>query len=90
MYFAFQSKESEDDPHCPITPLAAGLLAVAAPAAAQYPDPAPRLAAQRQAMARLAFMDGVWRGPAWSLTPAGGASSPRPSGSAPSSAAPSG
>ncbi|HYD13772.1 MAG TPA: DUF1579 domain-containing protein [Allosphingosinicella sp.] len=51
--------------------LAAGLLAVAAPAAAQYPDPAPRIAAQREAMGRLAFMDGVWRGPAWSLAAGG-------------------
>lgn len=51
--------------------LAAGLLAIAAPVVAQYVDPAPRLAAQRQAMARLAFMDGIWRGPAWSLTPGG-------------------
>ena len=51
--------------------LAVGLLFAAAPAAAQYADPAPRLAAQRQAMARLSFMDGIWRGPAWSLTPAG-------------------
>lgn len=52
--------------------LAAGLLSVAAPAAAtQAPDPAPRLAAQRDAMARLAFMDGTWRGSAWSLTPQG-------------------
>lgn len=47
--------------------LVAGMLAVAPPAAAQFPDPAPRLAAQREAMARLAFMDGIWRGPAWSL-----------------------
>ena len=51
--------------------LAAGLLAAAAPAAAQFPDPAPRIAAQREAMARLAFMDGVWRGPAWSLAAGG-------------------
>jgi len=51
--------------------LAAGLLALAAPASAQFPDPAPRIAAQREALARLAGMDGVWRGPAWSLTPAG-------------------
>jgi hypothetical protein len=51
--------------------LAAGLLATAAPAAAQMPDPAPRLAAQREAMARLAFMDGTWRGSAWTLTPQG-------------------
>ena len=53
------------------TMLAAGLLLTAMPAAAQMPDPAPRLAAQREAMARLAFMDGTWRGRASSLTPQG-------------------
>jgi hypothetical protein len=33
----------------------------------QRPDSAALLAAQKEAMAPLAFMDGVWRGPAWSL-----------------------
>ena len=47
------------------------LAVAAAPAAAQFQDPAPRIAAQREAMARLSAMDGVWRGPAWSLTPQG-------------------
>ncbi|HSL24163.1 MAG TPA: hypothetical protein VK886_21695 [Vicinamibacterales bacterium] len=28
------------------------------------PDPKPRIAAQKEAMARLAFLDGTWRGPA--------------------------
>jgi hypothetical protein len=52
--------------------LAATLLAAPMPAAAQgFADPTPRIAAQREALARLAMMDGVWRGPAWSLTPAG-------------------
>jgi hypothetical protein len=52
--------------------IAAWLIAAAIPAAAQNPhDPATRIAAQRAAMARLAFLDGVWRGPAWSLTPQG-------------------
>ena len=51
--------------------LAAGLIALAAPASAQFADPGPRIAAQREALARLAGMDGMWRGPAWSLTPAG-------------------
>ncbi|HEV2817743.1 MAG TPA: DUF1579 domain-containing protein [Allosphingosinicella sp.] len=50
---------------------AACLIAAAAPAAAQTPDALARMAAQRSAMARLAGMNGVWRGPAWSLTPAG-------------------
>jgi hypothetical protein len=47
-------------------------LTFAAPLAAQTrPDSAVLQAAQRQAMAPLARMDGVWRGPAWSITPAG-------------------
>jgi hypothetical protein len=52
--------------------IAACLGCAAMPAAAQGPfDPAIRIAAQRTAMARLAYLDGVWRGPAWSLTPQG-------------------
>jgi hypothetical protein len=52
--------------------IAAALVGAALPAAAQNPyDPATRIAAQRTAMARLAYLDGVWRGPAWSLTPQG-------------------
>ena len=48
------------------------LTCAAAPAIAQGPyDPAARIAAQRTAMARLARLDGVWRGPAWTLTPQG-------------------
>ena len=35
------------------------------------PDPAALIKAQREAMAPLAFMDGVWRGPAWTLLPSG-------------------
>jgi len=51
---------------------AAALACAAIPAAAQGPyDPAARIAAQRTAMARLARLDGVWRGPAWTLTPQG-------------------
>ncbi|HEU0133320.1 MAG TPA: DUF1579 domain-containing protein [Allosphingosinicella sp.] len=46
-------------------------LALAAPAAAQQPDPSALHAAQREAMARLSPMDGVWRGTAWTMTPAG-------------------
>jgi hypothetical protein len=42
----------------------------AAPAAAQY-DPQATQQAQREAMAPLQFMDGVWRGPAWTLQPNG-------------------
>jgi hypothetical protein len=35
------------------------------------PDPATLINAQREAMQRLAFMDGVWRGPAWTILPSG-------------------
>ena len=35
------------------------------------PDPATIIAAQREAMAPLTFMDGVWRGPAWTMLPSG-------------------
>jgi hypothetical protein len=35
------------------------------------PDPATLLKAQREAMAPLAFMDGVWRGPAWTVLQSG-------------------
>ena len=35
------------------------------------PDSQALLAAQRKALARLAFMDGVWRGPAWTMLPSG-------------------
>ena len=34
-------------------------------------DPATLIAAQREAMQRLAVMDGVWRGPAWTVLPSG-------------------
>ena len=45
------------------------VFGLCAPAASQPPsDPAPRIAAQREAMARLSFLDGIWRGPAWSAT----------------------
>jgi len=36
-------------------------------AVAQAPDPAALIAAQREAMKVFAAMDGVWRGPAWTL-----------------------
>jgi hypothetical protein len=52
--------------------LAACLLGLASPACAQAPaSPQSLLAAQRSAMEKLAFLDGVWRGPAWSITPEG-------------------
>jgi hypothetical protein len=34
-------------------------------------DPAALIAAQREGMVPLAYMDGVWRGPAWTLLPSG-------------------
>ena len=37
----------------------------------ERPAPAALIAAQREAMAPLAMMDGVWRGPAWTLLPSG-------------------
>ena len=44
-------------------------LTFALPLVAQTrPDPVVLQAAQRQAMAPLARMEGVWRGPAWSMT----------------------
>ena len=48
--------------------LLALLPAFPAPARAQAPrDAAALLAAEREAMKPLAFMDGIWRGPAWTL-----------------------
>jgi hypothetical protein len=35
------------------------------------PDPTALVAAQREAMVPLAYMDGVWRGPAWIMLPSG-------------------
>jgi hypothetical protein len=35
------------------------------------PDPAKLIPAQQAALARLAFMDGIWRGPAQTLLPSG-------------------
>jgi hypothetical protein len=37
----------------------------------ERPDPAALISAQREAMVRLALMDGVWRGPAWTILPSG-------------------
>lgn len=54
----------------PRTLLVLALFAAAATptlARAQPGDPAAMMAAQRTAMARLAMMDGVWRGAAWTI-----------------------
>lgn len=39
---------------------------------AQAPDAKALLAAQREALAPFAYMDGVWRGDAWTMLPTGG------------------
>ena len=50
----------------------ASLLLVSAASYAQAPgDPMALIAAQREAMAVFSAMDGVWRGPAWTLQPNG-------------------
>lgn len=47
-------------------------LAVVSTAAAQgRPDPVKLMEAQREAMAKLSWMDGTWRGSAWALLPGG-------------------
>jgi hypothetical protein len=42
-----------------------------AASAQERSSPAALIAAQRDAMAPLAYMDGVWRGPAWTVLPSG-------------------
>ncbi len=52
--------------------LIAAVLAAAGAARAQMPpDPGPRIAAQTEAMKKLSWMDGTWRGPAWNIGPTG-------------------
>ncbi len=51
--------------------LTLGLASAGAALAQGRPDPAALIAAQREAMQPLAFMDGIWRGPAWTLLPSG-------------------
>ncbi|HXD34530.1 MAG TPA: hypothetical protein VN643_25650 [Pyrinomonadaceae bacterium] len=46
-------------------------LLMSSSAFGQRPDPAVLIAAQKEAMAPLAFMDGVWRGPAWTILSSG-------------------
>jgi hypothetical protein len=50
---------------------AAALLAAASAGAQGPPDPQVAIAAQKAGMAKLSFLDGVWRGPAWAITPTG-------------------
>lgn len=47
------------------------LLAASSAAAQARPDPAALISAQKAAMTPLAYMNGVWRGPAWTLLPSG-------------------
>ena len=57
-----------------LTMMALLLTTVAGPSTALgqgRPDPAALIAAQREAMVALSFMDGVWRGPAWTILPSG-------------------
>lgn len=49
--------------------MAAGMLPIAS--GQGRPDPAALIAAQIKAMTPLAFMDGTWRGSAWTLLPSG-------------------
>ncbi len=52
--------------------LAAGLATATVPAAQAQPyDPPSRLAAEKEAMQPLAWMNGVWRGSSWNLLPNG-------------------
>ncbi len=39
--------------------------------AQERPNPAALIAAQREAMTPLLMMDGIWRGPAWTILPTG-------------------
>ena len=57
-----------------IAGVALAMLAAGAPSSVRAqgrPDPQALLSAQREAMTRLAFMDGEWRGSAWHMLPSG-------------------
>lgn len=47
------------------------VLSTGAARAQTPPNPGPRIAAQAEAMRKFSMMDGVWRGPAWTVTPTG-------------------
>jgi hypothetical protein len=56
----------------PLAPLLMVIVGVSLAASAQErPSPAALIAAQSEAMTRLAYMDGVWKGPAWTILPSG-------------------
>jgi hypothetical protein len=56
-----------------ILPLALVMIATTSPATPQreQPSPAELISAQREGMTRLKYMEGVWRGPAWTILPSG-------------------
>jgi hypothetical protein len=54
-----------------VVTMAAVSLSASAAFGQGRPDSAALLSAQREALSRLAFMDGVWRGPAWTILPSG-------------------
>ena len=47
------------------------MMAVWSGASSQGQDPTTTIAAQREAMKALAFLDGAWRGQTWTLLPSG-------------------
>lgn len=49
----------------------ATLLAVPPASAQSQPDPTSLIATQQAALKKFSFMDGVWRGPAWTILPSG-------------------
>jgi len=55
---------------CTLAVLALFTVIGTAPAQGR-PDPATLIAAQKEGIAKLSFMDGVWRGPAWTILPSG-------------------
>ena len=58
--------------HIKLVALIAATLAATAVQSQPMDNPAQRIAVQRDAMARFAFLDGVWRGPAVTSLPNGG------------------
>lgn len=54
-----------------IAVLAIVVLPAASAGAQTPPNPAAMLSAERDAMRPLAFLDGIWRGPAWTILPSG-------------------
>ena len=49
----------------------ATFLAVPPASAQSQPDPTSLIATQKAALKKFSFMDGVWRGPAWTILPSG-------------------